>query len=487
MISFNFIPGDVRVPGTYVEYDASKALSGLPVVQQRILLIGQMLNTGTAAPLTPVRITSKDEAIAAFGRGSLAAIAFAALKAVNDRTESWGIGLSDAAGATKASGTITVAGPATRAGTIALYVDGQRLTIGVADAASADTMATAIAASINAYADLPITAAAAAAVVTLTARNGGTAGNDIDVRHSFQTGEALPSGTGLTITPMAGGATDPTLDAVWAAVGDQPFQTIILPTDTAAVLSAAETEMASRAGPLRMIEGVAYAASRATLGQALASGALRNSQYSSILPVKGSPAHPVRWVAAYAGVIAYHAAIDPARPFQTLALAGLLAPAIGDRFTAAEREQLLRTGMSTFTTGADGTVAIERAITTYQVNAQDLPDVAWLDVNTPLTLAFIRDAVRQRIATRFPRHKLADDGVNYAAGQAIVTPSAIRGELVALFMDLADAGIVENLAQFKQDLIVERDKADRNRVNALIPPDIVNQFRVFAARVEFRL
>ena len=65
MISFNMIPGNVRVPGSYIEYDPAKALSGLPAVAQKILLIGQRLGTGTTPALTPVRITSAAEAVAA--------------------------------------------------------------------------------------------------------------------------------------------------------------------------------------------------------------------------------------------------------------------------------------------------------------------------------------------------------------------------------------------------------------------------------------
>ena len=46
---------------------------------------------------------------------------------------------------------------------------------------------------------------------------------------------------------------------------------------------------------------------------------------------------------------------------------------------------------------------------------------------------------------------------------------------------------VENLEQFKKDLLVERDATDVNRVNVLPPPDLINQFRVFAGQVQFRL
>ena len=40
---------------------------------------------------------------------------------------------------------------------------------------------------------------------------------------------------------------------------------------------------------------------------------------------------------------------------------------------------------------------------------------------------------------------------------------------------------------FKQFLIVERDPIDPNRINVLLPPDLVNQLRIFAMLVEFRL
>ena len=136
MITFNFVPNDIRVPGSYVEFDASKALSGLPSVPLKILVIGQRLATGSTAALTPVKLTSKALAIAAFGRGSLGSLGAAALKDVNDRTECWGIGLADAGGSVAAAGTLTFTGPATGSGTIALYVAGKRLAIGVAVANS---------------------------------------------------------------------------------------------------------------------------------------------------------------------------------------------------------------------------------------------------------------------------------------------------------------------------------------------------------------
>ena len=166
---------------------------------------------------------------------------------------------------------------------------------------------------------------------------------------------------------------------------------------------------------------------------------------------------------------------------------GLLAPPEQNRFTREERNLLLKDGISTFTVGQDGKVYIERVITTYQQNAFGIEDISYLDLNTKWTLDYIRYAVRVRIALRYPRYKLADDGTRFAAGQAVVTPSMIRAELLALFRELENVALVENFDQFKADLIVVRSVSDPNRINAVIPPDVVNQFRVFAAAVQFRL
>jgi phage tail sheath gpL-like len=48
-------------------------------------------------------------------------------------------------------------------------------------------------------------------------------------------------------------------------------------------------------------------------------------------------------------------------------------------------------------------------------------------------------------------------------------------------------GLVENIEQFKTDLIVERNVQDPNRLDFLLPPDLVNQFIVGAAQIQFRL
>ena len=152
-----------------------------------------------------------------------------------------------------------------------------------------------------------------------------------------------------------------------------------------------------------------------------------------------------------------------------------------------EQNILLHHGMSTFNVDAGGNVTIQRIVTNYRENSFGASDPSFLDIETLKTLTYLRYDIRNFIAMRFPRFKLADDGTNFARGQAVVTPSVIKASLIARFGQWEAAGLVENIEQFKRDLIVERDAQDRNRVNALIPPDIINQLRVFAGLVQFRL
>lgn len=486
-ISFNQIPVDLRVPGSYLEIDNTRALRGLPGMPSRILVIGQRLATGTVAAAVPTRVLDVNAAEGFFGRGSMLHLMFRACKANNAWTETWAIALDDAVAGVAATGKISFIGPATAAGTIVLYIAGQRVKVAVASGDAAIAVAAAVVAAINARTDLPVTAAVngvSTFQVDLTARHKGAAGNDIDIRFNYNTGEALPAGIVPTITAMAGGTTNPDVAAAIAVLGQTWYTDIAMPYTDATNLAALESELADRFGPLVMKDGHAYAAAAGTHATLTTLGNSRNSPHLTIMGAKASPTPPYEWAAALCAVCAYYARNDPARPFQTLTLKAVLPPAVAARFTDSERNLLLFDAISTWTVDDGGLVRIERVITTYEKNALGIDDITYLDLNTMKTLAFIRYTVRARIALRFPRAKLASDGNE---GPSIVTPRTIRGELVALFAEWEAIGIAEGIEQFKADLVVQRNAADPNRVDAIIPPDVINQFRVFAGKVEFRL
>ncbi len=485
-VSFNAIPIDIRTPGQFIEIDNTNATGGIPQQAQTILVLGQRLAAAPVIAEVPTQIFSGTQGAAFFGRGSMLARMIAAARAANPSTEMWAIALDDLAAGVAASGTLTVTG-APSAGTLALMIGGTEVMVGVAAAEQNSVTATNIAAAINANLDLPVTAAANLGVVTVTARHKGECGNDIDMRLNYYNGEMTPQGLAVAISAMANGTGNPDVAGAIAAIGGDQYYTIIMPWTDAANMSEIETFLTTNWGPMVQKTGHSFSAVNGTLATLGTYGTARNSPHSTVMGIYDMPIEPCITAAVLGAVCQYYGSIDPARPFQTLQLPGLLPPPMQSQFTRDDRDLLLHDGISTFTVDAGGNVLIERVITTYQTNSLGIADVSYLDLNTVWTVDAIRYAIRARIALRFPRFKLADDGTNFAPGQAIVTPSIIAAELVQLASDLEQAGLIENLTQFKQDLLVVRSTANVDQVNAVIPPNIVNQFRVFAASVQFIL
>lgn len=87
-VSFNTIPSNIRVPGVYVEIDNTKANKGLIRFATRLMVFGQRLSAGTVAAGVPTLVTSYEQAVTYFGRGSQLANMFKALKLNNNYTES---------------------------------------------------------------------------------------------------------------------------------------------------------------------------------------------------------------------------------------------------------------------------------------------------------------------------------------------------------------------------------------------------------------
>ena len=87
--------------------------------------------------------------------------------------------------------------------------------------------------------------------------------------------------------------------------------------------------------------------------------------------------------------------------------------------------------------------------------------------------------------TKFPRHKLADDGTRFGAGQAVLTPKTAKAEALAKFSEWEERGLVENAEQFRNDIIVERNRQNPNRLDFMLPPDLINQLMVTAAQIGF--
>lgn len=485
-VPFNQVPGDIRVPLAYVEFDSSGALRGTPVLEWRTLFIGQKLATGTAKPGEAVRITRKGEAARLFGEGSMLASMLDLGKAANQFMETWAIALDDDPDSTEASAPLQVLTAATGSGTISLLIGGYHLQVGVAADDSVEAIASKISNKINATTLLPVTSAGGGAgTLTLKAKNKGEVGNGIEVLVNYYAGEQLPAGVTLATTPLSGGSGNPDITQALAGFGDEWWKSIVMPYTDGVNMQRLENELLERWGPMRMNDGLAWGAYRGTLAQAADFGNSHNGHLMSCMATNLAPQVPYLWASVYAVVAGTSLALDPARPLQTLVLPGILPPLKSVRWSREECDLLLHDGMATHSVGPGNVVMIQREITMYQKDAYGSPDTSYLDVQTPATLSYIRYGWVQRVQKMFGRHKLGNDGTRYAPGQPIVTPKILTTQALAYFTELEKKGLVENFEQYKSTLVVERNADNPNRLDMLCHPDLINQFRIMANLVQF--
>ncbi|EHD21322.1 MULTISPECIES: phage tail sheath subtilisin-like domain-containing protein [Brenneria] len=492
MVSFSKIPDQIRVPLFYAEFDNSQANTA--TATQRTLIIGQKLDSSTQAENVPAVASSASTVAGLYGDGSmLHSLITAYLE--NDKSAIIHVLplADDSTSMAPATGTITVASAASATGVISLYVAGLRVQLTVTASDTVSEIATALAAKINAKAGMPVTATAAASVITLTAKNRGAHGNTLDIRQNYQGiagGESTPDGLSLTIVAMSGGAGAPELDDALSNLGDTTYDFIINPYTDTTSLDAVKSFLDDSTGRWsysQLLYGHSFGVVAGTYGTLTAAGETRNNPHETLLGVYDSPTPPYVWSAALTGAIAPALRNDPGRPTQTLSISGVLAPPAESRFQWTERNNLLFSGISTFTVADDGTVQVENIITTYQYNSYGTEDDSYLQIETLYLLMFVTRYLKTQITSKFPRMKLAANGTRFAPGQAIVTPNIIRAELIAQYTTLETNGYVQDVSGFSDGLIVEQDSSNPNRVNVLWDGVLINQLRIFAVLNQFRL
>lgn len=466
-ITFDNIPSTIRKPGVYSEFNTKMAVNTLPANLYKCIVIGQRLAAGTVLANVVADIFSDDDAAIFFGRGSIAHLAVRAAVKANRTLSLQAIALDDAAASVAASATVTLTGPATANGTLRLNVNQQKVDIAIANADTATVIAAALAAQIALQPDLPVTAAAALGVVTLTAKNKGALGNTIKLSTVV-----AASGVAAVTTAMAAGATDPDITATLTAIYNAGHNIIFSAFNDLANLTILRTHINAVSGPQEKRRVRAVCAHTGTYAQSvtLASGLNSGRILELLLPNAYESSSEV---SAAMGAIAASEE-DPARPLNGMELTGLLPPPLASWLSETQIEAALHNGVTPARVGPGNAVQIVRAITTYTLNANGVPDISMLDWTTIGTLDYAATAIEQRIQLRFPRDK-----------KSVRTKARLEDEIMNVLYKLAELEIVENVA--KGDVFIEDDLVDLNRYNVRIKIDVVNGLHVIAQRLDLIL
>ena len=471
-IEFDNIPASIRKPGKYFEFNTRLAVRTLPANLQRMLIVAQRLAAGTVAALVPTKVYSDAEAAVYFAPGSNAHRMVRAAITANPYLDLTVVALDDAGAGVAASGTETIAGPASGPGAYKLYIGHDKIEVGIASGDTAAEIAAALVAEAAKRADLPASLVINGVTpeqIDVTARHKGSIGNQIGIAHEISAAGV----TGVTVA-MAGGATDPDITEAFAAVFGEQYHFVAIPYTDQTAVTALRDHLDSVSGPLEQRPGRGVTAQTGAMASATTLAGQINGGRIGIPHLRGTRSTACEMASAYAAVGAFEE--DPAKPWNTLALKGIHAPAVADRLSRTEQESELNNGVTPLEVGPGEVVQIVRAISTYTQDAQGIDDVSLLDFTTIGTLDYVRKACRERVALRFPRAKLSTR-----------TPAKVRTEILDVLYKLEELEIVENVDANKAGVVVQKSLQTPGRLDAKIPVDIVNGLHVFAGRIDLLL
>ncbi len=468
-ISFDTIPGSLRKPLTYAEFNTKLALRGLPANLQPVCIVAPRLATGTIAANVLTSVFSDAEAATFAGVGSVAHQMVTAALTANRRISLSIVLVDEASGAQASTGSCTLGGTPTNSGTLQVKVADFLFELPVLTTSTPTSLAADVVTAIGQRPELGITATANAGVVTFAAKAKGTLGNSIKVRLT-----STAAGLTTTTVAMAGGLIDPDITSALASIFLGKHKIIITPFADSANLARLRTHLDNVSNSTEIRGAVAWYAQTGTLGAAITSAAALNSGRLYGAYLRNTATNPWEVAAAVAAMDAYEE--DPAKPLNTLPLAGVESPAVADWLSRAEQENLLYNGITPLEVGPGNTVQIVRAISTYTVSAANAPDISLLDRTTIKTMDYFRETVINDQRIRFNREKIT-----------VRSQRNIRERAIEIAYRMEDLEILRNVKQFEVDFICEMDAQNPNQSNIKIPTPVVPGLHILASRFDLYL
>jgi phage tail sheath gpL-like len=466
-------PSSNRTPVVAFSLDASNANTS--VADLKTLLIGQMFASGTSPPNVPFLASSQAVVDAMTGPGSMLSNMYNTYLGDDGFAEIWALPVFDDPAAAKGVSTMTVSGPATATGTLALYVAGTLVPVAVTMGDSASTIATNVVGAMALQPPLPATATTSGGVVTFTAVHGGIAAADIDLRLNYLgaiNGQTTPAGVSVAFATITAGTTDPNLTPALSALTGQ-YAFIASPYSGASQFASLQAVVSDINGTWSWLSntgGGIFSAYKNTYAGVQSYGTTVNLQHFAVLGISDTPTTVANIAASYTAVCANSLRVDPALPLTAIVMTGIQAPPVHSVYTRLMRNVLLYDGITTFTTNSAGQVILEIAATTYQKTPSGAADNSYFYVNTLYTLQAIIAAWKTAFQTKYARVKLVDDATPIRPGTNTVNPTAIRSEVIAQYQNAADAGLVQDVPQFIKTVATQQ--VSPNQVNVYAPVQI---------------
>lgn len=487
---FNEIPVGWQLPGSFTEVKPIRTGAGLTAFPARGLVIGHLGFEGVATANVAYTVYNRTQGALLFGLHSTCYDAIDAWLTGAPSIPIDVIGVVDLpANGPAAQYTVTLAGQPAAATNAVLLVNGVTYPFVVDPATNAAAWcANLVAALAGLQADW-LQSAVVNGTVVLTVFRKGADGNDFDIRPSPNATDLVP-GLQFSVAQTQVSPSNPSISAALAGVSATWYTDIVSCFSDVPNLQLLQAEGARRYAALAKLDCRIYFGFQGTYAQTLALAAQLNSQFMNCIAAQNPRWTPWCAAAAYGAACAYALNQDPARQCRTLVLAALagLAPVDADLFLDQQRNVLLGSGISTFTVEQDGTVEIERAVTTYQRSSTNVADTAWQDIMVPSVMTRIRYDWDAYMQETYPRSKLAPDGgiaAQYATD--VLTPARAKASWIGRCKLYEQLGWIENSATTGPLSVFSIDASNKNRLNCALPVQIIGNAMTIASSLQFEV
>jgi phage tail sheath gpL-like len=437
-----------KTPRTAIAFDKNSGVKQQASTARDVLLVGQM-TTGSAVASVPYELFRENDSEALFGKGSILDFAAKAAFKAHPFVKLSAVAAADAG--VKATGTVVFATTATGSTTFQLRIAGVIVQIDITTGDTVTQIGDALAAAIGANTSLPVTAINAAGTVTLTAKNGGTVGNGIQLRG------ALAASIGTTVTvaaALSAGTGAVSIAAALAAVAATRYHEYAILLDDSVSGVAARTHIDAQAGAEVGFGCFAHQAVNGTLGTNTTLALALNAARGSVVSINGSESWSVAIAAAYAAVLSSEEVAT--RPLNTLPLTGIVPPPKEKRWLRTETRNLLDNGCTPLVVMPGEKVGIMRSVISGVKNAAGAFDYSTLDITITRGFDDLRDNVKLMFDTNYPRARWADEDPDGLLPADVATPAKVKQDLIDVCREAQSRGICQQVEALKDQFVVQK-------------------------------
>ena len=460
-----------------VNINVVSANTVLGIGSRRDLIVVQTPNATANALVTGVESLTQTELDAQFGASSYARFMIQQWLDTNQtgnniKAELAVIELLDGVAATAATATLTLTNAATAAGTISLSILSEKLfsqDIAVDSGDAAADVGVAITAAFSAVSAPFVVSDDAAGVVTITASDLGTIGNNFGLKFT-----GVPAGLTLTLTSgFTGGTVPPTVTNLFDLVGGIRYQGILWPEDLNASIDVPVDYLDSNFNVANdIMDGVAFHGFIDTLANDKAEVNALNSKslivggdnISSASNISGPEImHPVDWSwielmairsrrltdgASISSVVATNASNDQfgskslaSLPYFNTPLDGTPVTVSATLFDSAEQAELNTAGYSVLSSNKPGTQMLTGVIvTTYKTDVSGNADPSFKKLNYVDTSSVAREFIFNNLKSDLNQSRLTIGEL--LDGVSMNNEASIKALFFGYMALLQDAAIV---------------------------------------------